>query len=194
MIGTLRNVNLNVISLHWIFHSPACWRAGLAFRWCWGRFVHVSKCCRCFIVSNWFIDIPLILYNCSPLTKFLYFYMAKLRHEIENKTKFAFAHSKNWIFALNWAAFATRICWCLEKDNNNHCNYLQRRKNLLLFIWLWGQICVSLNCDLWRCVECSRSFRRRYKQQNVPRHFCASCHFLSSIVKKICSIVKRLRS
>lgn len=111
-----------------------------------------------------------------------------------NKAKFAFAHSKNWIFCVKLGSVCDTLLLVPRKDNNNHCNYLQRRKNLLLFIWLWGQICVSLNCDLWRCVECSRTFRRRYKQQNVPRHFCASCHFLSSIVKKICSIVKRLRS
>lgn len=88
-------------------------------------------------------------------------------------------------FVLNWAAFTTRFCRCLEKDNNNRCNYLQHRKKLVAFyLTLRTNLCsAKLRFMALRWVL-KNDFDVEANVKNVPRHFCASCDFLSSIIKK----------
>lgn len=132
---------------------------------CWGRFVHVSKCCRSFIVSNWFIDIFLSLHN-SAVSRLISFFIWELQHSTiarDIKSKLMNAKLKNWrllpfLCDVKLGSVYDTFLW-LEKDNNNRGNYLQRERGKNSFFSLTLRTIFSFwLIAIYALVEASRTF------------------------------------
>lgn len=176
----LRNVHLNVTSLNWISVS-----LGWVCRWC-TRFDHVSNRCRHFIVSNWFIDISLMLLN-SFEKRFRARDIKTSRVESQaRKTKRVKFRGLFLVRNLNWETIFCVSVLCVAQKKTIIIDAIisssEKSFCCVCGVWLWGQICVlclCVNCDLWRWKTNFKNVLEWMTEKNAKSQtLCAWCDLL----------------